>query len=171
MSILKIIKERRSVRRFLNKLIPKEIQEDLKEAIMWAPSAGNLQSRKFYFIFNQDIKKNLAKAALGQSFIAKAPLVIVGCVDLRIRDHYGERGVNLYAIQDVSASIQNVLLIAHELGLSSVWIGAFCEDEVSKILKLPRFLRPISIIPVGYTSVRPRAPGRVPVEDAICIIE
>ncbi len=138
---------------------------------MWAPSAGNLQSRKFYFIFNQTIKKDLVKAALGQSFIAKAPVVIVGCVDLRIKDHYGERGVNLYAIQDVSASIQNVLLVAHELGLASVWIGAFCEDEISRILKLPRFLRPISIIPVGYTSVHPRAPGRVSVEDAIDIIE
>jgi nitroreductase len=169
--MLNIIKERRSVRRFLNKLIPKEIQDALKEAIMWAPSAGNLQSRKFYFIFNQTIKKDLVKAALGQSFIAKAPLVIVGCVDLRIKDHYGERGVNLYAVQDVSASIQNVLLVAHELGLASVWIGAFCEDEVSKILKLPRFLRPISIIPVGYTSIHPRTPGRVSVEDAIGIIE
>ncbi|MEE9260868.1 MAG: nitroreductase family protein, partial [Candidatus Scalindua sediminis] len=64
MNILDIIKERRSVRRFLNKLIPKEIQDALKEAIMWAPSAGNLQSRKFYFIFNQAIKKDLVKAAL-----------------------------------------------------------------------------------------------------------
>ncbi len=171
MNILNIIKERRSVRRFLNKLIPKEAQDALKEAIMWAPSAGNLQSRKFYFIFNQAIKKDLAKAALGQSFIAKAPLVIVGCVDLRIKDHYGERGAKLYAVQDVSASIQNVLLVAHELGLASVWVGAFSEDEVRKILKLPRFLRPISIIPVGYTSIHPHAPSRVSVEDAIDIVE
>jgi nitroreductase len=171
MNILDIIKERRSVRKFLNKLIPKEIQDTLKDAIMWAPSAGNLQSRKFYFILNQAIKKDLAKAALNQSFIAEAPLVIVGCADLRIKNHYGERGVNLYAVQDVSASIQNVLLVAHELGLATVWVGAFYEDEVCKILKLPRFLRPISIIPVGYTSVHPPVPGRVPVEDAIDIIE
>lgn len=171
MNVLDIIKERRSVRRFLKNLIPKEKLDALQEAIIWAPSAGNLQSRKFYFILNQAIKENLVKAALNQSFIAEAPLAIVGCADLRIKEHYGERGANLYAIQDVSASIQNVLLVAHELGLATVWVGAFYEDEVSKILKLPHFLRPISIIPVGYTSSHPRPPGRVPVEDAIDIIE
>ena len=171
MNILKTIKERRSVRRFLSNPIPKEIQDALKVAIIWAPSAGNLQSRKFYFVFNQGIKRGLVKAAFGQSFIAEAPLVIVACMDLRIADHYGERGVNLYAIQDVSASIQNILLVVHELGLAGVWVGAFYEDEVHKILKLPKFLRPISIMPVGYTEVNPTIPGRVSFKDAIEIIE
>ncbi|MFQ5964970.1 MAG: nitroreductase family protein [Candidatus Scalinduaceae bacterium] len=171
MNILRIIKERRSVRKFLNNSIPKEIQDALKEAIIWAPSAGNLQSRKFYFVFNRAIKKDLAKAALSQSFIAEAPLVIIACMDIRIKDYYGERGVSLYAIQDVAASIQNVLLVAHEQGLASVWIGAFHEDEVHKILKLPKFLRPISIIPVGYTNVYSTAPGRISVKDAVDIIE
>lgn len=108
MNVLNIIKNRRSVRRFINESIPKEVQEALKDAIIWAPSAGNLQSRKFYFVFNQAMKEDLVKAALGQSFIAEAPLVIVACIDLRISDDYGERGVKLYAIQDVAASIQNV---------------------------------------------------------------
>lgn len=171
MDILNVIKERRSVRKFLKDPIPKEILNALKEAILWAPSAGNLQSRKFYFVFNQSIKNDLVKAALGQSFIAEAPLAIIGCADLRIGEHYGERGVNLYAIQDVSASIQNLLLVAHSLGLAGVWVGAFCEDEAHKILKLPHYLRPISIIPVGYTSVHPTTPGRVAVKNAIDIIE
>ncbi len=113
----------------------------------------------------------MVKAALGQSFIAEAPLAIVACIDLRISDDYGERGVKLYAIQDVAASIQNVLLVAHEMGLASVWVGAFKEEEVHKILKLPRHLRPISIVPVGYTNINPKAPSRVSVEDAIDIIE
>lgn len=55
MGILDIIKGRRSIRDFKDKEIPKEAVDALIEAIRWAPSAGNLQSRKFYFIFNKDI--------------------------------------------------------------------------------------------------------------------
>jgi len=161
------VKERRSIRKFLNKPIPDEIIEKLKEALIWAPSAGNLQARKFYFVFNESIKEKLARAALNQRFIAKAPLAIVACTDSQIRLHYGERGVNLYTIQDVSASIMGMMLVAHELGLGSVWVGAFYDDEVSRILKLPENLRPVAIVPVGYPSSIPSAPPRVSKEYAI----
>mgnify|MGYP001565308550 CR=1 FL=1 len=70
--ILDIIKKRRSIRTFLGKSISQEITDALVEAALWAPSAGNLQARKFYFVFNEDIKHKLANAAYGQSFIAEA---------------------------------------------------------------------------------------------------
>ncbi len=92
MDILEIIKNRRSVRGFQKKEIPEEIVEKLIEALLWAPSAGNLQSRKFYFVFDQKTKEDLVKSASGQSFIAQAPLVIVGCADDNIARRYGERG-------------------------------------------------------------------------------
>lgn len=161
MKILDAVKERRSIRNFLKKEISQAIIDNLKEALIWAPSAGNLQARKFYFVFDKRIKEKLASAALNQSFIAKAPLTIVACTDSQIRLHYKERGVNLYAIQDVAASIMGMMLVAHETGLGSVWIGAFDEIEVSKILNLPGDLRPIAIVPVGYSSSIPSAPARV----------
>jgi nitroreductase len=92
MEVLEAILKRRSVRNFEKKEIEKEKIEKLKEALIWAPSAGNLQARKFYFVFDEEIKKKLAKAALNQNFIAKAPLVIVGCCDLEKISWYGERG-------------------------------------------------------------------------------
>jgi nitroreductase len=161
MGILDIIKGRRSIRDFKDKEVPEEAIDALIEAIRWAPSAGNLQSRKFYFIFNKDIKKRLASAALHQSFIAEAPLTVVACVDHSIAFRYGERGVHLYSIQDVAASIENMLLTAYELGLGSVWIGAFRENEVSEILKLPKNLRPVAIIPIGYPARIPKPPPRL----------
>ena len=161
MIMLDAVKERRSIRKFLSKQIPNTTIDNLKEALIWAPSAGNLQARKFYFVFDKRIKEKLASAALNQSFIAKAPLTIVACTDSQIRLHYMERGVNLYTIQDVAASIMGMMLVAHEAGLGSVWIGAFDEIEVSKILNLPGNLRPIAIVPVGYPSSIPSAPARV----------
>jgi nitroreductase len=68
--------------------------------------------------------------------------------------------VNLYSIQDVAASVMNLMLIAHELGLGSVWVGAFNEFEVFEMLDMPHNLRPIAIIPVGYPSKIPKPTPR-----------
>ncbi|MFN3480741.1 MAG: nitroreductase family protein [Thermodesulfovibrionales bacterium] len=167
MSILKIIKERRSVRDFEKRDISDEVIDKLIEALIWAPSAGNLQARKFYFVRDIMIKKELASAALNQRFIAEAPLVVVGCTDSRIYSRYGDRGVNLYAIQDVACSIMNMMLLAWENGLGSVWVGAFREGEVAEVLDLPNNLRPVAIVPVGYPSRIPLPPPRVSKKEAI----
>ncbi len=167
MSILDIIKGRRSVRDFKDAEIPEEAVEALIEAIRWAPSAGNLQSRKFYFVLNEDVKDKLARAALNQTFIAKAPLAVVACADQGVASRYGERGVDLYCIQDVAASVENIMLTAHEIGLGSVWVGAFREDEVRKILRLAANLRPVAIIPVGYPAKTPKAPPRISKDKAV----
>ncbi|MCL4475146.1 MAG: nitroreductase family protein, partial [Nitrospirae bacterium] len=112
MEILKAVKERRSIRNFQKKDIPGDLVDKLIEALLWAPSAGNLQSRKFYFIQDVTLKKEIVSAALGQSFIAEAPLVIVACTDNMISGKYGDRGVNLYSIEDVAASIMGMMLVA-----------------------------------------------------------
>ncbi|MBZ9569692.1 nitroreductase family protein [Patescibacteria group bacterium] len=171
MFLLKIIKERRSIRKFQKKEIPDETIDKLIEALIWAPSAGNLQSRKFYFVFDDEIKEKLAVAAFGQSSITQAPLVVIGCADDKISRRYGEKGRKLYSICDVSASIQNMILLATELGLGSCWIGAFDERKVAEILDLPKNLHPIVIVPVGYPAEKPSPPPRVLKQEAVKIID
>ena len=167
MSILEIIKKRRSIRAFEKREIPKEVLEELKEALIWAPSAGNLQSRKFYFVFNEKIKRQLIEKAGVQDFVIQAPLVIIGCCDLEKISWYGKRGENLYSICDVSASIENLMLLATEKGLGTCWVGTFDEREVSKILNLPKNLRPIAIIPVGWPTEKPPPTQKVLKKEAI----
>jgi nitroreductase len=167
MRILDTIKNRRSIRDFKDQEIPGEAIGALIEAIRWAPSAGNMQSRKFYFVFDQNTKKKLAKAALNQNFISEAPLAVVACLDRRIAVRYGDRGVNLYSIQDVAASVMNMMLTAHELGLGSVWVGAFNEFEVFEHLNLPDNLRPIAIIPIGYPAKIPKPTPRVSTNEIV----
>ena len=85
----------------------------------------------------------------------------MACTDSQIKIHYGERGEYLYTIQDVAASLMGMMLVAHEEGLGTVWIGAFHERDVAGALNLPGNLRPVSIVPVGYPSSFPKAPERV----------
>ena len=169
MDILTIIKNRRSIRSYSNIPIPKEIIDKLIEALIWAPSAGNLQSRKFYFVFNNEVKQKLAHAT-SQCFIAEAPLVVIDCTD-NSRQRYGERGENLYSICDVSASIQNMMLLAYSEGLGSCWIGAFKERRIIEILNLPSNLRPIAIVPVGYSDIKQKISSRISKEEAVIEIK
>lgn len=171
MDVFKAIHERRSIRKFEDKAIPKEALEKIAEALVWAPSAGNLQSRHFYFVTNEEKKRLLAEAAHGQNSVAEAPLCIVACADENIVFRYGERGKNLYCLLDVAASVENAMLAAYALGFGSCWVGAFDEDAVRKALGIPRNLRPISLIPLGYPSEKPKPPERLKKEDAVTIVK
>jgi nitroreductase len=171
MNILDIIMQRRSIRDFKDQDIPPELINGLIEALRWAPSAGNMQSRKFYFVFDQNMKRKLARAALNQDFISGAPLAVVACLDRNISVRYGDRGVHLYSIQDVAASVMNMMLTAQTMGLGTVWVGAFNEFEVLEILNLPQNLRPIAIIPVGFPSKVPKPTSRIAREDLVVMIK
>lgn len=167
MDILDAVKGRRSIRRFKDTPIPESLLGTLEDSLLEAPSAGNLQSRRFVFVFRGETRKQLAEAAFRQNFIAEAPLSVVCCADLSIANRYGERGRTLYCLQDVAASIQNLMLVAYSLGLGTVWVGAFDEKRVSRILNLSEYLRPVAIIPVGYPDENPPRPLRVPREESI----
>jgi nitroreductase len=167
MDVSRAIKERRSIRDFKKTKLPNNIIDKLIDALIWAPSAGNLQARKFYFIRDEGLKKQIATDALKQHFLAEARLVVVGCTDSRISYKYGKRGVSLYSVQDVSCSLMGMMLVAHENGLGSVWVGAFDEDALSETLKLQKFLRPVALVAVGYPSKIPVPPPRATKEEAV----
>jgi nitroreductase len=59
------------------------------------------------------------------------------------------------------------MLVAHSLGLGTVWVGAFDEKEVGRILNVPGNVRPVAIVPVGYPDESPPHPGRFRKEQAI----
>ena len=167
--ILKTIKERRSVRRYQNRAVPAEIAEELKEALIWAPSAANLQARKFYFVFNPETRNQLAEntSANNKIFMSQAPLIIVACADELKMNKFGERGKNVYLITDIASSLENASLAAHERGLGSCWVGNFEEEAVRKILNLPANLKPLLILTVGYPAETPAVKARVSVDEAV----
>jgi nitroreductase len=168
MDVFETIKGRRSIRAYRDIEVPQEIVEKLIEAARWAPSAGNIQPWEFIIVRNPETKRRLAEAALGQSFIEEAPVVIVVCADEeRSARGYGTRGRTLYCIQDTAAAIQNIHLAACALGLGTCWVGAFKEDEAREILNIPGGVRPVAIIPVGYPAESPSPRSRRPLKEII----
>ena len=157
MDLEEAILTRRSVRAYSAKDVPEDLVNHLLELASWAPSAGNLQSRDFVVIRNQQTKDDMVVAALGQDFIAQAPVVVVAVANLERVAQYGTRGRDLYAIQDAAAAVQNLLLAAHAKGLGTVWVGAFEERGVRTAFGLPSHARPVAIIPIGYPAETPSA--------------
>ncbi len=165
--IIELIKSRRSTRQFQPKDIPEELIKQLLEAACRAPSAGNLQPWKFYVVRDNKLRKGLA-AASKQKFVSQAPVVIVVCaLPEQSAAHYGERGRNLYCLQDTAAAVQNILLAASSLKLGTCWVGAFSEEEVRSLLNLNREERPVAMIPVGYpiATAQTLSTGRIPLEN------
>jgi len=160
--------KRRSVRAYTSEEVSEEEVEKLIEAARWAPSAGNIQPWEFVIVKNAETKRKLADAALNQTFIEEAPVVIVVCANVeRSSWGYGSRGANLYCLQDTAAAIENMLLVACALGLSTCWVGAFHEDEVAKVINTPRGVRPVAIVPVGRGAEKPRAPRKRSLEEIV----
>jgi nitroreductase len=168
MDVLEAIKGRRSIRAFKNQDVPAETVEELIDAARWAPSAGNIQPWEFIIVRKPRIRRRLVEAALGQMFIEEAPVVIIVCADEECSSQgYGVRGKTLYCIQDTAAAIQNIHLTACSLGLGTCWVGAFREEETREILKIPRGMRPVAIIPVGYPAEAPAARSRKPISQMV----
>ena len=168
MDALEAILSRRSCRNFTGEPLRDGDLERLLEAMRWAPSAGNCQPWKFYVVMNPEAKRALVRAALGQEFIAEAPVVFVVCADPdRSGSRYGERGRSLYCLQDTAAAVENLLIAATAMGYGSCWVGAFDEEAVQRVLRLPEGLRPVAIVPVGPGRKETRRTGRRPLEEVI----
>ena len=127
-------------------LYPMEIYLLTKNGLFrYSPDGHRLES-----LAEQDLRGALAVSSLGQVAISQAPVNIVICaVYSRLTSKYGQRGIR-YAHIEVGHVAQNIHLQAVALGLGSVPIGAFNDEEVKKILSLPIDQEPLYIIPVGY---------------------
>ncbi|AIS31175.1 MULTISPECIES: nitroreductase family protein [Methanobacterium] len=166
MEVFQAISQRRSIRKFKEKEVPDSLIMKIIQAGIWAPSAGNLQSWEMILVKDPETRKKLSAAAYMRDFISKAPVVMVACINKSVCSMvYGARGVELYSIQDVSCALENMLLMAHARGLGACWVGAFDEQEVIDLLRIPSQLRPVALVPLGYPDEKPYPPPRRDVDD------
>ncbi|WP_410509947.1 SagB/ThcOx family dehydrogenase [Methanosarcina hadiensis] len=97
-----------------------------------------------------DIREKLARAALSQPMVSKAPVsLVISAVYPRITGKYGKRGIR-YADMEAGHAAQNVYLLGVELGIGTCAVGAFNDEEVKKVLKLPANEEPLYILPLSY---------------------
>ncbi len=172
MDWFELLRSRHSVRVFHQTPVDREKLQRILEACNQAPSAGNLQAFEVYLAETLSVRQALARAAWGQDFIASAPLVLIFCSDPdRSATRYRDRGRTLYAVQDATIACTYAMLSASALGLASVWVGAFDDRLVKRIIQAPDGQVPVSILPIGYPAENPPTTPRRPLEELVHRIE
>jgi nitroreductase len=147
MDLFEAAEKRRSIRKFKIDPVPVEDLKKILDAGRLAPSGGNLQPWSFVVVKDSETKKTLANAANLQRFIADAGIVLVALGDPRV-----SRSLHR---QDLMIAIEHMVLAATALGYGTCWIGAFNEEEVKKIVKVPENLAVIALLPIGVPDEKP----------------
>lgn len=156
MPLLDVIFERRSVRRYKRKQVPKKVLRNILEAARLAPSATNAQPWHFIVITDQE-KKNALSQGRWNGFIRDSAFTVVGC---------GERSSRWSTI-DVAIALENMVIAAEAQGVGSCWVGDFKERQVKKLLGIPRNLKVISLVSFGYPLEKPHPPEKKSLEEIV----
>ena len=181
MDIIKAGKNRRSIRKYKRKKVPRKILKKILDSARWAPSLHNMQPWRFIIPGGamrekviRALKKRRRNEPLiirltlknGVEIIENAPLIILvyntGALSNRVKK--GGRiyfnNANISEIQSVACAIQNMLLTVYSLGLGAAWIGisSFREKEINKTLGIKDRL--MAILTIGYPSKKSKAPRR-----------
>jgi len=147
MNIYDIIKNRNSVRSYLDKGIDDNLLKKIFDTARFAPSASNRQEWRFVVVKSMEKRKKLCEAARGQKFVKEAPVVVACCA--KTDNHKMSCGQLCYPI-DLSIIIDHITLLAVEEGLGTCWVGAFFEDQVKDILDIPSDIRVVELLTIGY---------------------
>jgi nitroreductase len=166
METFETIEKRRSVRKYLDVPVEWEKVGNILRAAQLAPSAGNLQDWRFVVVTNKDTRRKIAEAALQQSWIEQAPVIIVVFSEPhKTKRFYGEIGEKVYSVQNGAAAIENMLLAATDQGLGSCWVAAFDENMLTTLMGSPKHAKPQAIITVGYPDENPIMPTKFALYD------
>lgn len=149
---MEAVEKRRSIRRYKPEKIPAEHLKQILEAARLAPSAKNLQPWQFIIVRSRKRKKLLAEIAWKQMFLADAAVIVVALADPEASPKWFK--------QDVMIALEHMVLAATSLGYGTCWIGAFEEEKVKELLKVPRNLKVVALLPVGAPKETPEARPR-----------
>lgn len=195
-NLAQLLQGRRSVRQYQATPVPRALIEQVLEAARWAPSPHGRQPWRFVVLTRLEIKARLAdfmgetwrknlkmdqqaeevvKLRLEKSRqrILHAPALILPCLYLEDLDHYPDeqrqQDETIMAIQSLGAAIQNMLLMAYDLGLDGGWMCAplFCPEVVCQALDLDERLIPHALITLGYAAADPKRRERLPLSSLL----
>ncbi len=151
MNVLEAIKIRRSVRAYSPKLIPAALLEKMKQALRCAPSACNLQPWRFILVMDAKLRKAVAEASNGQTWMADAPVIVVAC-GFPDQAYKKMGGYGNSVDVDLAIALDHLTLAAAAEGLGTCWIGAFREPEVKKLLGIPDTVKVVALTPLGFPA-------------------
>jgi nitroreductase len=179
MDVIKAIVTRRSIRRFSDRQVSDVLLQSLFEAVRMSPSWANMQCWRFITVKSASVKEKISELSYVEAFfapkgykvnpskkgIAEAPVVIVACAD---PNHSGVLRDQYYYMTDIGISAQSLMLAAHGMGLGTVFVGVFDEEEIKALLGIPENIRIVGIFPLGYPKdEKKEAPPRKSMEEIV----
>jgi len=166
MDFYDVVKKRKSVRKYKKDPIPDDVLLKILEAGRIAPSAKNIQPWHFIVVKDPETKMKVAKACRDQLFMADADVILVGCI--LEKEAWSRMGGHMSAGPvDLTIALEHMILAAAREGLGTCWIGAFVEQDVKKILKVPDDVTVLALTPIGYPAEEPKDRGRKALNDII----
>jgi len=151
MDFFELVKQRRSVRKYIDRAVEPELLEQVMMAAQSAPSWKNGQCWRFIVVTAPELKKQIIglTSVFNQTWLGTEYAIIVACGN---PDESGFRNGQHYYLVDVAIALQNMVLAATALGLGTCWIGSFDEDKLKYLLKIPPAYRIVALTPLGYPA-------------------
>lgn len=155
MDLFTCIKNTVQVKTYLDKDVKHKDVAKILDAAHFAPSSGNIQNWRFITVRSKEAKEKIARACLDQLWMQEAPVLIVVCSDnSNIQVLYPKKWKK-YSRENCAAAIQNIILQATSLGLSSSWIRSFNALRLKNILKIPDDISVEAVVTIGYSNEKP----------------
>ena len=149
MEFYKVVRTRRSKRDFKPDPVPDEVLGRILEAVRVAPSGSNRQPWRFILVKDPTVRVRVAEACGGQTWMAEAPVVVVGCgSDIKYNrgGWMGDKSV----LVDVAIGFTHLILAARAEGLGTCWIGDFDNNKLRELLGIPDDVNVVAVSPLGY---------------------
>ena len=171
---IELLQSHRSIRKFKDQQIPRELFEELIRAGQSAATSSHVQAYTLIHVVNPESRARLAELAGGQPYVESASDFLMFCADMKRSTEAAERsgaevtrGMTeqlLVASVDVALMAQNVVVAAESEGLGICYIGGIRNNpqEVSEILKLPEHVYPVFGLCLGYPDQDPEVKPRLP---------
>ena len=147
MEFYDVIKYRTSVRDYNDKTVEENKITYILECARFAPSWMNKQSVRFIVIKNKETISCVAKTSLINRWLKTAPVLIIACADPTVSRIHNNMD---YYLVDVSIALDHLILAATDIGLGTCWTNEFNEEEVKKLLEIPKRIRVVALTPLGY---------------------
>ncbi len=161
--LLELIKSRHSIRRYSQRQVDDDLLEQILEAGRWAPSGQNNQPWRFVVVRSESVRGELAGMTKYGKIIERAPVSI--CTFMHKPSMYNQ----IKDVQGIGACLENMLLMAHGLGLGAVWLGEILKnaDQVSRAVGLNEDYELMAVVALGWPEGDPKQTARMDMDELV----
>lgn len=176
MDVMEAIRKRRSIRAFKSIPLDQNTLDTILEAGRLAPSWANSQTWRFVVIQDKDFKDQFADivclpGSRNNNVIKQVPVVIAACAELNKAGFREGKPTTdkegYWYMFDSGITLQNMVLAAQELGLGSLYIGAFNSKNAGDFLGVPEGYICVILLALGHADEQPEARQRKSIQEIV----